>query len=130
MSDRPRRSQTVPIKSLSLVALCTLLNAAQVVAGPVCRPTLAVKEESFSLAFNSKRVWTASINIDATRCATTSGQFSIKFVRLAENAPDLTFTEPVIWSLGQKSVAVEFWANEAVHKYWIEEVAACPCRGD
>ena len=130
MNDRPRRSQMAPLKSLSLAALCTLLNAAQVVAGPVCRPTLAVKEDVFSGVVNSRRVWTASINIDATRCATTSGQFSVRFVRLAENAPDLTFTEPFIWSLGQKSVAVEFWANEAVHKYWVEEVGACPCRGD
>jgi hypothetical protein len=123
MSDRLRRG-------LPLVALCALLNAAQVAAEPVCRPKLTVKEESFSETVNARRTWTAAVDIDASRCATTSGRFSIRIIRLAENAPDLTFTEPFIWHLGQKSVAVEFWANEAVHRYWIEDVAACPCRGD
>ena len=28
-------------------------------------------------------------------------------------------------AVGAKESVVEFWANEAVHKYWIEEVAAC-----
>jgi hypothetical protein len=117
------------LKSLPLVTLCALLNAAQATAQPVCRPVLTVKEESFSQTFDLRRIWTASINVDASRCTTSSGLFSIRFIRLAENAPDLTFTEPLEWQLGQKKVVVEFWANEAVHKYWIEEVAACPCRG-
>jgi hypothetical protein len=118
------------LKSLPLVALCALLHAAQVAAEPVCRPTLTVKDDSLSETFKLRRIWTASLDVDASRCTTASGVFSIRFIRLAENAPDLTFTEPLIWSLGQKSIAVEFWANEAVHEYWIEEVAACPCRKD
>ena len=118
------------LKTLPLVALCALVNAAQVAAEPVCRPTLTVKEESFSETFNLRRVWTASIDVDASRCTTASGLFSMRFIRLAENAPDLAFIEPFTWRLGQKSIAVEFWANEAVHKYWIDEVAACPCRRD
>jgi hypothetical protein len=118
------------LRSIALVALCASLNTAQVAAQPVCRPALTVKEESFSETLNLRRVWTASIDVDASRCTTTSGLFSIRFIRLAENAPDLTFTEPLIWRLGQEKVVVEFWANEAVHKYWIEEVAACPCRSD
>jgi hypothetical protein len=118
------------LRSFCLVALCASLHAAPVAAQPVCRPTLTVKEESFSKMFNLRRIWTASLDIDASRCATTSGLFSIRFIRLAENAPDLTFTEPFLWRLGQQKVVVEFWANEAVHKYWIEEVAACPCRGN
>jgi hypothetical protein len=130
MSDRSRRRMLASLKTLPLVALCALLNAAQVAAEPVCRPTLTVKEESFSETFNLRRVWTASINVDASRCTTASGLFSMRFIRLAENAPDLTFTEPFTWRLGQMSVAVEFWANEAVHKYWIDEVPACPCRRD
>jgi hypothetical protein len=118
------------LKSLPLVALCALLNAPQVAAEPVCRPALTVKEQSFSETFNLRRLWTALIDIDASRCATTSGLFSMRFIRLAENAPDLTFTEPFIWRLGEKSVVLEFWANEAVHRYWIEDVAACPCRSN
>jgi hypothetical protein len=123
MSDRRRRG-------LPLVALCALLNTAQVAAEPVCRPKLAVKEVSFSETVNARRTWTAAINIDASRCATTSGGFSIRIIRLAENAPDLTFTEPFIWHLGQESVSIEFWANEAVHRYWIEDIVACLCRSD
>jgi hypothetical protein len=130
MSDRSRRRVLASLKTLPLVVLCALLNAAQVAAEPVCRPTLTVKEESFSEIFNLRRVWTASINVDASQCRTASGLFSMRFIRLAENAPDLTFTESFTWRSGQKSVAVEFWANEAVHKYWIDEVAACPCRRD
>jgi hypothetical protein len=118
------------LRSFCLVALCASLNAAPVAAQAVCRPTLTVKEESFSKMFNLRRIWTASLDIDASRCATTSGLFSIRFIRLAENAPDLTFTEPFIWQLGQGRIRVEFWANEAVHRYWIEEVAVCPCRSN
>jgi hypothetical protein len=118
------------LRSIQLVVLCALLTAAPVAAQPICRPTLTVQEESFSKPFNLRRIWTASIDIDASRCATTSGLFSIGFIRLAENAPDLSFIEPFVWRLGQKKVAVEFWADEAVHKYWIAVVAACPCRSD
>jgi hypothetical protein len=118
------------LRSLPLVALCSLLDAAQVAAQPACKPIVTVKEESFSRPFNLRRVWTASINVDASRCTTTSGLFSIGFIRLAENAPDLTFNEPFIWRLGQKRVVVEFWADEAVQKYWIADIAACPCRSD
>ena len=70
----------------------------------------------------------ASINVAASRCTTTSGLFSIGFIRLAENARDLTFNEPFIWRLGQKRVVVEFWADEAVQTYWLADIAACPCR--
>jgi hypothetical protein len=73
---------------------------------------------------------TASINIDASPCSTTSGLFSLGLIRLAESAPDFAFVEPFIWRLGQKKVVVELWANEAVHKYWVEEVATCPCHSN
>jgi hypothetical protein len=88
------------LRSIQLVVLCALLTAAPVAAQPICRPTLTVQEESFSKPFNLRRIWTASIDIDASRCATTSGLFSIGFIRLAENAPDLSFVEPFVWRLG------------------------------
>lgn len=37
------------LRSLSLVAFCTLLSAAQVAAQPVCRPVLTVKQAGFSV---------------------------------------------------------------------------------
>ena len=118
------------LRSLSLVALCTFLNATQLAAQPVCRPILTVKQEGFSEMFNLRRLWTGSIDVDASRCTTTSGLYSIGFIRVAENAPDLTFIEPFIWRLGQKKVAVEFWADEAVHAYWVADIAVCTCRSD
>ena len=28
------------------------------------------------------------------------------------------------------SVRVEFWTDEAVDRYWVADVAACPCRSE
>ena len=102
----------------------------QAVAQTVCKPTLAVKDVRFSEMVNLKRFWTATGEVDASRCATSSGLFSVAFVRLAENAPDLEFAEPLFWRPGQTRIRVEFWADEAVQKYWISDVATCPCRGN
>ena len=60
----------------------------------------------------------------------TGGLFALGFVRLAENGPDLEFAEPFFWQPEQTKVRVEFWVDEAVDKYWISDVAACPCRGN
>jgi hypothetical protein len=49
---------------------------------------------------------------------------------LSDVASSLTFTEPFIWRLGQKTIAVEFWADKAVQKYWVAGIAACPCHSD
>ncbi len=70
------------------------------------------------------------MHVDASRCATVTGLFALGFVRLAENGPDLEFAEPFFWQPEQTKVRVEFWADEAVHKYWISDVATCPCRGN
>jgi hypothetical protein len=56
--------------------------------------------------------------------------FALGFVRLSETAPDLGFAEPFIWRSGAMSVRVDFGADEAVDRYWIADVAACPCRGE
>ena len=89
-----------------------------------------VKDVGFSEMINLKRFWTATVDVDASRCVTASGLFALTFVRLAENAPDLEFAEPFIWREAQTRIRVEFWADEAVHNYWIGEVATCPCRGN
>jgi len=111
-------------------ALLAALPGTQAVAQPVCRPVLAVNNADFSQVFNLRRYWTATVHVDASRCATSTGLFAIGFVRLAGNGPDLEFAQPFVWQPGQTSVRVEFWADEAVHKYWISDVATCPCRGD
>jgi hypothetical protein len=116
--------------SMLAAALVIPLQATQAIAQPICKPELTVKEVSFSQPVNLRRFWTAVVHADGSKCATASGLFAIGFVRLAENAPDLQFAEPFFWRQGAASVRVEFWADEAVDKYWIDEVASCPCRGN
>jgi hypothetical protein len=115
--------------------LCALLagligacGATQAVGQSGCKPVLTVKEVRFSEVRLSQRVWTALLDVDASRCAISSGRFDINFIRLKEMAPDLPFTEQFTWSAGQIEVSVNFWADEAVLAYSIGAVAPCPCR--
>jgi hypothetical protein len=126
--EAPMWRRSIRLAAILPAALCLLLHGAK--AQPVCKPVLTVKQVRFSEMVELKRFWTATLDVDASRCATTSGQFAIRFVRLAENAPDLDFAERFTWRAGRMDVVVEFWADESVHDYGIEGVAACPCRSD
>jgi hypothetical protein len=99
-------------------------------AAPVCKPVLAFKDVRFSPTQpeTMERTWSATLSVDASRCATTSGRFEILFSRLKENAPEADFTERFAWKPGSVEVSVSFWADEAVEAYWLHNVAACPCR--
>ena len=105
-----------------------LLWATPLAARPLCQPTLTVKEASLSPVFNLRRTWSAAISVDARPCANATGLFALGFVRGTENAPDQEFLEPFIWHAGETKVRVEFWADEAVERYWLAEVAPCLCR--
>lgn len=119
-----------PRRSIALaIAFCALLTGGPAIAQPDCRPAITIKEVRFSEMIKLKRFWTAAVDVDASRCATIGGLFAISFVRLAENGPDLEFAERFVWHPGQMELVVEFWADEAVHKHWIGEIAPCPCRG-
>ena len=120
--------RTMDYPRIALATLFACLGAGQINAQPICKPAITVKQVAFSEMINLKRIWTASLEVDASSCATTSGLYSIGFVRRAENAPEAAFVEPFIWRLGQTRVVVEFWADESVERYWIENVASCPCR--
>jgi hypothetical protein len=65
-------------------------------------------------AQNQQRKWTATLTVDASRCATTIGQFEIRFVRLKEFGPDLGFTEKFRWIPGSVEASLNFWWDEAV----------------
>ena len=106
------------------------LPGTQVAAQPVCKPALTIRNVGLSEAVNLRRFWTATLDVDASQCTTASGLYSLGFVRTAENGLDQEFAQPFIWRPGQTSVRVEFWVDEAVHKYWVGEVATCPCRPD
>jgi hypothetical protein len=102
----------------------------QAVAQQTCRPALAFKEVRFSEMQppTLERKWTAVLSVDASRCATTSGRFEIVFSRLKENGIEIEFREQFMWSPDSVEVSVDFWADEAVERSWLDNVAACPCR--
>ena len=116
-------------RSIALtLTFLAFLHGGQATAQPLCRPEVGIESVHFSEVMNLKRFWTATLNVDASGCATSSGLFALGFIRLSETAPDLEFAEPFFWRSGQMSVRVELWVDETVDRYWIADVAACPCR--
>jgi hypothetical protein len=111
-----------------LAGVVALLGVPQAMGEPLCKPDLVVKDVKFSEMHLWQRVWTARIAVDASRCASASGRFSIDFVRLKEIGPDLRFTEQFTWRPGQVDVSTDFAADEAVLNYSIGDVAPCRCR--
>ena len=79
--------------SILAAALLVLLQATQVVAQPVCKPVLTVRGVGYSGSINLRRFWTASVDVDASQCATSSGLYSLGFVRTAEDGLDLEFDQ-------------------------------------
>jgi hypothetical protein len=112
---------------MTVVASLMLGLAAPAKAELACKPGLTFKDVRFSKAQNWQRKWTATLNVDASRCAETTGQFDIRFVRLKEFGPDLVFTEKFRWSSGSVEASLNLWWDEAVEDYWIGEVEPCGC---
>jgi len=117
---RPRTS--------SFAAIIAGLAATQSLAAPLCTPDLAITGGHLSDVRASQRVWTARVAVDASPCATTSGRFFIRFVRLKEIGPDLPFSEAFTWRPGVIDVSTVFAADEAVLAYSIGYVRPCACR--
>jgi hypothetical protein len=111
-----------------LMTIWALLHPAQAFAETLCRPQVTIKPVAFSQPANLRRYWTAAVDVDASACTAWSGLFALGFVRQSESAPDLEFAEPFIWRSEQTTVRVEFWADEAVGRYWIADIAPCACR--
>jgi hypothetical protein len=97
-------------------------------AAPLCTPDLAITGAHLSEIRASQRIWTARIAVDAAQCATTSGRFFIRFVRLKEVGPDVRFAEAFTWRPGATEVSTVFAADEAVRDYSIGYVRPCACR--
>jgi hypothetical protein len=117
-------------RSASLATLWMCISVAPLAAQPVCKPAVAITGTQFSEVVQQKRLWTATVNVDASQCATTSGDFSIGLVRLSETAPDLEFTASFNWRPGPMQVVVDFAAEEAVHRYLITTISPCRCHDD
>jgi len=107
-----------------------LASETQASGQKMCRPTLAFEEVRFSEMQppTLERKWTAVLSVDASGCTTSSGHFGIVFSRSKEAGFDITFQEKFIWRPASVTVSVNFWADEAVERYWLSDVAACPCR--
>jgi hypothetical protein len=107
-----------------------LIDVTQAPGQQLCRPALAIKDVQFSemQAPTWERKWTATVSVDASRCTTNStGSFEIVFSRQKENGVEIEFSEKFTWSSPVVTVAVDFWADEAVERYWIRNVSACVC---
>jgi hypothetical protein len=113
-----------------LAAGIGFVSAAHATGPQVCRPALTVSDVTFSAMQppSMQRTWTAIVSVDASQCATTAGNFEIGFSRLKENGPEVDFREQFTWQPRSVNVSVDFWADEAVETYWLNTIAACPCR--
>ena len=130
MSDRSLfvSPSSRPSRSILLAATLVFLGAMPAVAGPLCRPALAVKDVRFSDIQQSQRVWTARVDVDASRCAARSGRFEVEFTRVKETGLDVTFSEAFSWRPGEIEVSTVLSEDEAVADYAIAYVAPCGCR--
>jgi hypothetical protein len=115
-----------------VTGIVAAMGAAESVGQPVCRPSLALKEAHLSEMQppTLERKWTAVVSVDASRCAAHSaGYFEIVFRRLKEIGPEIEFREQFVWVSPTVKVGVDFWADEAVERYWIENITPCECGG-
>jgi hypothetical protein len=106
-----------------------LADIAHAAAGTACKPTFAFRNVHFSAMRppTFERWWTAEVSVDASRCATRSGDFAIGFSRLKEFGPETDFREKLVWAAPSANVSVALWGDEAVEDYWIDSVQTCPC---
>src|SRR5262249_37552777 len=102
---------------LTFAATLTLIGITPAIAQNLCRPALTINEALLSPIepSNLQRKWTATVSADTSEC-------------LSENAPDLEFRQRFAWSPFAVKVAMDFAADEAVGRYWIENVTPCICR--
>jgi hypothetical protein len=118
----------LPPRTAWCAGIVAVLAATQSLAAPLCTPDLALAGAQLSAMRAAQRIWTARIAVDASQCATTSGRFFIRFVRLKETGPDLSFVEAFTWRPGEIDVSTVFAADEAVLDAAIGYVRPCACR--
>jgi hypothetical protein len=113
------------VAALPLVLLGATANWAQ----SVCKPTIAFSEAHYAPLKLPKleRTWTVAFTVEASGCATSSGSFSILFTVWKENAPDAEHVETFQWIADLNVISKEFWADEAVGAFRINDIAPCPC---
>jgi hypothetical protein len=113
-----------------LAGIIGFVSVAPAVGQQECKPVLAFKEVHFSEIQRPtlERKWTAVVSVEASGCRSNSGgSFEIVFLRLKEVGPDIEFRERFTWWSPSVNVEVVFWADEAVERYRIDNIASCPC---
>jgi hypothetical protein len=110
-----------------LAGLVIACGVTQANGESACRPEVTIKNVRFSEVQSSQRVWTALLDVDASRCRAGAARFEIKFVRLKLNAPDVPFSEWFTRRPGETEVSVNFWEDESVLDYSIGTIAPCTC---
>src|SRR5262245_28837460 len=96
--------------------------AASASAAVACKPILSIKNVRELRTAGRPAlpwIWQATIAVDASFCATRSGNFEIDFIRIKEYAPDMQFTEKYRWIPGQIDVSMELSADESIVDYRI-----------
>jgi hypothetical protein len=115
-------------RSSLLITIAALAACPSAVAAPQCKPALSLNEYEVAPKPMSVRTWTARIDVDASRCASASGQFDMDFVRGRKDLPDEQFTRHYTWTAGRVEVAMDIQKDELLAEFSIGDVAACPCR--
>lgn len=123
--------------SALLAGIIGLSSATQAVGEQACKPALAFTDVKFSKMQRPtlERKWSAVVTVDASRCAANSaGYFEVAFSRAKEIGVEIEFREEFMWSTFESpppavKVEVNFWADEAVERYWFGDITPCPCRG-
>ena len=119
------RRAFIPVLTVPLL----VMGATESWSQSICRPTLAFTEAHYAPMKLPKleRKWTVAFTVDASRCAKDSGSFSIVFTAWKENAPDTEYIETFQWVPDLNVISKDFWADEAVGAYRVNEVSPCPC---
>ena len=107
-----------------------VMSLTQAFGQQTCRPALAFTEAHYSPMQlpRRERTWTAVLSVDASSCLTSSGHFEVVYSVETENGPDFEVREQFSWRPGLNKVTKEFWIDEAVAAYGIDNIAPCPCR--
>jgi hypothetical protein len=117
-----------------LAALLGFSFVAQSAGGPMCRPSLALRDVRFSELQPpaAERRWSTVVSVDASRCAANSqGQFDVVFSRIKEIGLEIEIRAQFAWTPPAVNVHVDFWAEEAVEvkRFWIDNITPCECGG-
>src|SRR5262249_18266489 len=96
----------------SLLIAIVALAAPGALAAPLCKPALSLNQYEVAPWPMPARTWTARIDVDASRCASASGQFDIDFVRGKTNLPDQRFTHHYAWTPGRVEVSMVLQKDE------------------